>query len=278
MKRIGWLALAWLVLSLAPGAAQPAGLCHGQGGPTVVFDYGLGSSYDSSYTLGAIWDEAVAEVAKFARVCTVAPDLSTVLAMPTPPDSLALARMLREELRKAGERGPFVLVGDHLGAHTVRVFAKEYPADTAGLVLYYAALPDEHTRLIAALKPERRAASWARFPEWLITHGGARMDTAGSLKRAAEAGPLGAKPLVVVSPDRAMHYALPPALSAEEDRVVQAAYRKAQEDLARLSTNSRLVWVKPHPHPGKDTPQDAAVVADAVRRVQGAARTGAKLK
>jgi pimeloyl-ACP methyl ester carboxylesterase len=42
---------------------------------------------------------------------------------------------MRILLAKAGEKGPYVLVGHSAGANTVRLFASAFPEEVAGLIL-----------------------------------------------------------------------------------------------------------------------------------------------
>jgi len=58
--------------------------------------------------------------------------------------SRQLATDLREMLHAAGEEGPFLLVGHSFGGYTAKVFAHDYPKDTAGVILLDSASPDLH--------------------------------------------------------------------------------------------------------------------------------------
>jgi pimeloyl-ACP methyl ester carboxylesterase len=104
--------------------------CVGTGGPTVVIDYGW---LDSSTP----WNKSVQPgVAKTTRVCTydrAGTGLSE--AGPMPRTAARFAEELHTLLQRANIPGPYVLVGHSLGGATVRVFAHEYPADVAGVVL-----------------------------------------------------------------------------------------------------------------------------------------------
>jgi pimeloyl-ACP methyl ester carboxylesterase len=104
--------------------------CVGTGSPTVVIEYGW---LDSSTP----WSKSVQpDVAKTTRVCTydrAGTGLSE--AGPLPRTAERFAQELHTLLRQANIPGPYVLVGHSLGGTTVRVFAHEYPADVAGVVL-----------------------------------------------------------------------------------------------------------------------------------------------
>lgn len=64
--------------------------------------------------------------------------------------SRQLASDLREMLHAAGEEGPFLLVGHSFGGYTAKVFAYDYPDDTAGIILLDPASPDLHPPVSAS--------------------------------------------------------------------------------------------------------------------------------
>ena len=71
---------------------------------------------------------------------------------------------LRELLAKAGEPGPFLLVGKSMSAYTARLFAQQHPELVAGLVLQFpvhVALEPE----MAAVLPGDARTWWAAVPE-----------------------------------------------------------------------------------------------------------------
>ena len=104
--------------------------CTGSGSPTVVIDAGLGDWSTS-------WGEAVQPgVAKTTRVCTYdRAGMGWSDTGPLPRDAAQFARELHTLLQNAQIPGPYVLVGHSLGGLPVRVFAREYAPDVAGVVL-----------------------------------------------------------------------------------------------------------------------------------------------
>src|SRR4051794_32415691 len=103
--------------------------CTGSGGPTVVLMSGLGGS-------SASWARIAPTVADTTRVCAYdragqgwsddAPRLQ---------DGLAAAADLHTLLDRAGERGPYVLVGHSIGGNYAMTYATRYPEQIAGMVL-----------------------------------------------------------------------------------------------------------------------------------------------
>ena len=103
--------------------------CTGHGRPTVVIETGLGDfSFD--------WILVQRRVEREMRVCTydrAGYAWSDPGPQPRTFDQLNLE--LHDALARAGEHGPFVLVGHSFGGGPVRSFAQRYSGDVAGLVL-----------------------------------------------------------------------------------------------------------------------------------------------
>jgi pimeloyl-ACP methyl ester carboxylesterase len=101
----------------------------GEGSPTVIFESG-----GASWSLD--WSLVQSEVAKFTHVCSYDragfgwSDLG-----PKPRTSQQIVSELHTLLVKAGVKKPYILVGASFGGHNVRLFAKHYPDEVAGLIL-----------------------------------------------------------------------------------------------------------------------------------------------
>ena len=108
--------------------------CTGSGSPTVMI-VGAGFSFD--------WALVQLEVAKFATVCTY--DVSgTAWSDPGPKlDCRGRVNQVRELMRAAQLKAPYVLVGLSLGACVARLDAAEYPSEVAGMIIVdHAFTPD----------------------------------------------------------------------------------------------------------------------------------------
>jgi len=103
--------------------------CVGKGSPTVVIGPGIEEFYFH-------WTQVQSKANEFTRVCTY-DRAGYAWSDPGPkPRSYAQLNLeLHELLRKAGEKGPFVLVGHSFGGPVVREYAKTYPKQVAGMVL-----------------------------------------------------------------------------------------------------------------------------------------------
>lgn len=109
--------------------------CTGSGSPTVVLQSGLGE-FSSS------WARIAPTVAGTTRVCAYdragqgwsddAPQIQ---------DGLRAAADLHTLLDRAGENGPYVLVGHSIGGSYAMTYAARYPEQVAGMVLLDASNP-----------------------------------------------------------------------------------------------------------------------------------------
>lgn len=123
--------------------------CTGTGSPTVVIDAGWG---DWSST----WKSWVQPgVEKTTRVCTYdRAGMGYSEAGPLPRNAAQFTKELHTLLQRASIPGPYVLVGHSMGGLTVRVFAHEYPAEVAGVVLIDSMSPGQANRPVADTEPQ----------------------------------------------------------------------------------------------------------------------------
>jgi len=103
--------------------------CLGTGSPTVVTENGLGGS-------ALDWSLVQPAVSQTTRICSYDRAGSGWSETgPTPRTSRQISTELHTLLTKAGIAGPYVLVGHSAGGMHAQVFASQYPAEVAGLVL-----------------------------------------------------------------------------------------------------------------------------------------------
>lgn len=122
--------------------------CNGSGSPTVVIEAGLGD-------WSTAWGAVQAEVAKTTRVCTYdRAGMGWSEPGPLPRDAGQFAKELKALLHIGSVPGPYVLAGHSAGGLPVRVFAHDYPAEVAGVVLIDAMHPGQSKR-----SPEEEATS-----------------------------------------------------------------------------------------------------------------------
>ena len=121
--------------------------CTGTGSPTVVFENGAGD-------FSLIWSLVQPHVAETTRACSydrAGYAWSDPGRRPRSYDQISLE--LETALDRAGEHGPYVLVGQSYGGLVVRGFAHRYPKDVAGMVLVDAVHEDQ--RITMGGKPQR---------------------------------------------------------------------------------------------------------------------------
>ncbi len=265
----------------------------------MVFESGLANS--------SLWWFAVQpEVAKFARACCYdRAGLGWSDASPSPRTSKEIVRELHTLLANAGIPGPYVLVGHSLGGFHVRLFAHEYPQETAGIVLVdsthediYSKLPvvfvqrrrercrllllrqivspfgvvrlfyiEPETLLPVSLRPVEVALCSRTTYVTTYRHEMLSFDESAAQVRAGSSLPQ--VPLAVVSGGREGSKP-PPGISIEDWERDLVVHRDLQADLARRCTNSiHLTEAKSSHYVQCDAP---ALVVEAVRRVVEAAR------
>ncbi len=248
--------------------------CTGQGGPTVVLEYGLEGSYFD-------WYRVQPEIARFARVCSYdRAGYGWSDTSPRPRLPSIMADELHTLLLHAGEKPPYILVGHSYGSAAAQMFAHNFPDKTAGLVL----VDGVHLRESPVFPLSHRL--WLKFMQWTMPFGlprwrhwcaggppelQAMAEAANCRSRAyaafyrewaqlAESGAemrdvtnLGDVPLVVITRDPAMGH----------DREEEVRHAQQQRDALKLSSNSRLIVAEGSGH---DIPLARPnVIIDAVR-------------
>ena len=243
--------------------------CIGSGSPTVIMEAGLG---DSSRT----WDKVLPEVGKFTRVCDY--------DRPGEGKSDRAPRTLRRfgartyiELRtggkivqdlhvlmaKAGEPGPYVLVGHSFGGLYAILYAHKYIDDVVGMVLVDSSHEDQVARDKALFTPEQERH---HHDGLMQNEEGVDFDQVLAQVRADHWRTN--IPLYVLARGRVDPY--PADWSAERIARREQAWREMQEDHVRRSSNGKLIVAEKSGHDIQE--EQPELVTNAVRQVITLAR------
>ena len=166
-------------------------------------------------------------------------------------------------LAKAGEPGPYVLVGHSFGGLYAILYAHQYTGNVVGMVLVDSSHEDQVARDKALLTPEQAR----HHHDGLVQNEeGVDMDQVLAQVRAAHWRTN--IPLYVLARGRVDPY--PADWSAERIARREQAWREMQEDHTRRSSNGKLIIAEKSGHDIQD--EQPELVIDAVRQVITRAR------
>lgn len=245
------------------------------GRPTVLFEAGLGS-FSSQWSLIQPRVASTTRTVSFDR-----PGLGWSSPSSTRLNARQHVRELHNALDQIGESGPYVFVGHSLGGLIARVFADEFPGETAGLVLIDSSHPDQLARMRRQAARYRGLGALGLAPQavmtWLRYRAALRradwpLDTASAIEhlqkadqaRAATANERASFPSVL-DEARGASIAGDIPLTVITAGKSMPSWHGLQRELATLSTDSHQVVVTGASHASLVTDDNhAAIVADEV--------------
>jgi pimeloyl-ACP methyl ester carboxylesterase len=234
--------------------------CQGTAAPTIVFVAGLGDRGETAW--GAVWGR----VARSTRAC-VYDRAGLGRSDPNPKSATyqGAADDLHALLRRGRIPGPYVLVGHSLGGLLARLYAHQYPADVAGVVLVDAT-PVAWFPTVQRLLPPALLSPLTHNPEGFDLRQGLT-----SLTPLDRPGVLDRRPLAVIWAPNQPPPGLPPSTTQELAR----SWEAEQARLARLSSASRLQRVPGSGHYLQRDRPDLVVagIDDVLRTLQRPAAT-----
>lgn len=134
-----------------------------EGKPTVILDAALGG-----FSLD--WMPVQTKVAQFAHVCSYdRAGYGWSEESPKPRISKYIVEELHQLLDKAKETGPFILVGSSFGGVNTRLFACQFPEQTAGVVLVDASHEDIYEKI--PKMPFQSLTDFVTGEAWLVALG-----------------------------------------------------------------------------------------------------------
>jgi pimeloyl-ACP methyl ester carboxylesterase len=228
----------------------------GVGTPTVVFEAGLGNGKD-------VWGSVFNEVSQHTRAVAYDragygdSDRATTAREP-----MQIVRELRAMLIEEGLPGPFVLVGHSLGGMIVKLYARAYPNEVAGVVLVDA----RHSEFARRCKQVGVPRIFYEPPAalFLLARSAMRGELAASTMspgQARKVGPFPSVPLVVLTQNKSV---------ARWPKGLGRMWVASQRNMVRMSKISRMEVCDDSSHNvHKDRPD---AVVKAVLNVVKAAR------
>ena len=136
--------------------------CEGKGLPAIIFDSGTGG-------FSLEWTRVQKVLSRRTRVCSYDragygwSDMG-----PLPRTSERITRELHTLLARADVTGPYILAGHSFGGYTAQLFARNYPEETAGLVLIDSSHPEQIERM-PSKEPATPAKSVARTRSYIVS-------------------------------------------------------------------------------------------------------------
>ena len=136
--------------------------CEGKGLPAIIFDSGTGG-------FSLEWTRVQKVLSRRTRVCSYDragygwSDMG-----PLPRTSERITRELHTLLARADVTGPYILAGHSFGGYTAQLFARNYPEETAGLVLIDSSHPEQIERM-PSKEPATPAKSVPRARSYMVS-------------------------------------------------------------------------------------------------------------
>ena len=155
-------------VSVIPGKLVDVGgyrlhiYCEGKGLPVIIFDSGTGG-------FSLEWAQVQKVLSRRTRVCSYDragygwSDMG-----PLPRTSERITGELHTLLVRADETGPYILAGHSFGGYNAQLFARNYPEETAGLVLIDSSHPEQIARM-PSKKPATPARSMPGARSYIVT-------------------------------------------------------------------------------------------------------------
>lgn len=201
-------------------------VAHAGSGPVVVFENGLDGRMEW-------WRKVLPALASdTAYFAYNRPGYGKSAPADTPRDGAHIVAELRQALAAQGMQPPYVLVGHSLGGLYMQLFARQHPAEVAGLVLVDSTHPRQFTGAGAL---EQQSFFVRGLVNALVT--GTARDELDLLNQTGEQ--VLALPTVTTVPVIVLSAAEP----MKETSDLARFHNEKRQDIARMYPGSQQVWV-----------------------------------
>ena len=267
--------------------------CSGEGGPTVIFDAGMGCN-------SLEWALVQPAVSKFTYACSYdRAGNGWSDESPLERTSQNIVDELHMLLKNAKIPGPYVLVGHSFGGSNVLLYANTYPDEVAGIVLVDSSHEDQLDKMPDMPKQNEGVASFLTYVGGvrLLTHFPiykkslvmfpveiqemypAKISTSSFIKTAfkeislldkslnqlkATGAKVGDKPLIVITAGKPVN-AEEVGLSQEQVDQITKVWKMLQKDLVAKSSQGKQMIAEHSGH--MITREQPEIIIEAIREV-----------
>jgi pimeloyl-ACP methyl ester carboxylesterase len=193
---------------------------------TIVFESGYGCDLNN-------WNSIKSDVSKFANVFLYDRDgIGRSKKSSEPKHSMQIINNLRNLLKKAEVKPPYLLVGHSFGGVNVRLFANKYLEEVAGVILLDSVHEEQNKKMVPLFTEKVREDYLGQFAvEATLSEFEESLEQVRGTK-------LGEIPLLVITGGTQSHHTNPS----------MAQWMMFQKELANLSTTSNHLVIKEAGH------------------------------
>lgn len=214
------------------------------GKPTIVMDAGYGD-YSKA------WDSVISDLSLLTDVLIYdRAGLGKSESSSRPRTSREMIKELRELVKGAKIKFPFILVGHSFGGVNARMYATEYPNDVCGLILVDSTPEDYREKFLPTMSDEFQQAYNKQF-----VHEGNYDEFMESLKQLKESRRKLNVPLIVLSAGKKAHYS----------KESQELWNEMQREILDISSNGELIIAENCAHFIQN--DDPEIVVNTVKRL-----------
>lgn len=214
------------------------------GKPTIVMDAGYGD-YSKA------WDSVISDLSLLSDVLIYdRAGLGKSESSSRPRTSREMIKELRELVKGAKIKFPFILVGHSFGGVNARMYATEYPNDVCGLILVDSTPEDYREKFLPTMSDEFQQAYNKQF-----VHEGNYNEFMESLKQLKESRRKLNVPLIVLSAGKKAHYS----------KESQELWNEMQREILDISSNGELIIAENCAHFIQN--DDPEIVVNTVKRL-----------